>query len=63
LSDWLTTTDIATMTGLKSDTIYKYRKRNTLPEPDQYIGRTPVWKRSTIEDWNALRPTLDTDMK
>jgi predicted DNA-binding transcriptional regulator AlpA len=50
------------MTGLKTDTIYTYRKRNTLPEPDQYIGRTPVWKKNTIEEWHALRSTIEREI-
>jgi hypothetical protein len=43
MKDWLTTTDIAQQTGLKIDTIYTYRKRNTLPEPDHMIGNRPLW--------------------
>jgi len=58
-TDWLTISDIAEATGLKVDTINKYRTRNTLPEPDSKIGRTPVWKRETIETWNALRSTIE----
>jgi predicted DNA-binding transcriptional regulator AlpA len=57
LKEWLTRTDIANLTGLKTDTIYKYQKRNTLPEPEQYIGRTPVWKKQTINEWNEIRTT------
>jgi len=55
LKDWLTRTDIANLTGLKIDTIDKYQRRNTLPEPEQYIGRTPVWKKQTIDKWIAFR--------
>ena len=59
MTDWLTISEIAELTGLKVDTINKYRNRNTLPEPDNVIGRTPTWKRETIETWNALRPTIE----
>ena len=55
MKDWLTTTDIAQRAGLKIDTIYNYRSRNTLPEPDHLIGRTPVWKQETIDEWIQLR--------
>lgn len=51
MSDWLTTTDIASLTGLKLDTIYTYRKRDTLPKEDHMIGNKPVWKRETIQRW------------
>lgn len=61
MSEWLTNTDIANLTGLKIETLYKYRKRNTLPEPDHLVGRTPVWKQETIENWIALRPTLEKE--
>ena len=57
MKDWLTTTDIAYQTGLKIDTIYTYRKRNTLPEPDHMIGNRPLWKQETIDEWNTYRTT------
>lgn len=62
MSDWLTNTDIAQLTGLKVETLYKYRKRNTLPEPDKYIGRTPVWKSETIKLWLNNRPTITSEV-
>jgi predicted DNA-binding transcriptional regulator AlpA len=49
--EWYTNADLVRVTGLKYKTLYSARKRNTLPEPDQYIGRTPTWKRSTIDQW------------
>jgi len=55
MSEWLTNTDIAKITGLKTETLYKYRKRNTLPNPDKYIGRTPVWLTTTIKQWASER--------
>ncbi|MCA4741560.1 hypothetical protein H8Z64_23990 [Mycobacterium avium subsp. hominissuis] len=27
-----------------------------LPEPDHFFGRTPVWRLSTITQWQAARP-------
>ena len=59
MDNYLTISDIAKLTNLKVDTINKYRTRNTLPEPDSIVGRTPVWKRETIETWNALRSTIE----
>jgi predicted DNA-binding transcriptional regulator AlpA len=55
MSDWLTNTDIAKLTGLKIETLHTYRSRNTLPEPDKYMGRTPVWKLETIQSWVSDR--------
>ena len=55
MTEWLTNTDIAKLTGLKIETLHTYRSRNTLPEPDKYMGRTPVWKLETIKDWASDR--------
>lgn len=57
MSDWLTTTDIASLTGLKLDTIYTYRKRDTLPKEDHMLGNKPVWKKETIQQWVESRST------
>jgi hypothetical protein len=31
------------------------RHRGQLPEPDGWLGRSPWWRRETIEDWLARR--------
>ncbi|WP_225438618.1 winged helix-turn-helix domain-containing protein [Candidatus Frankia nodulisporulans] len=38
-----------------------YRRRSHLPEPDQTIGRTPVWRPARIVAWHASRPRPHTD--
>ena len=63
MNDWLTSTDIARLTGLKVDTIYTYRNRNTLPDPDYTIGNRPLWKRETIDEWNATRATITKEIE
>lgn len=55
MSEWLTNTDIAKITGLKLETLHSYLSRNTLPKPDKYMGRTPVWKSTTIKEWTSTR--------
>ena len=55
MSEWLTNTDIAKLSGLKVRTIYKYRERNTLPEPDHQIGKVPLWKKETVDNWLKTR--------
>jgi len=35
-----------------------YRNLNTLPKPDTYFGRTPVWKTETAEAWVQSRRRL-----
>ena len=59
--EWLTNADLVKVTGLKYSTLYTHRRRNTLPQPDQYIGRTPAWKRSTIDEWVKERSKIEPD--
>ena len=60
--EWLTNDQVSELLGLKYSTLYTYRKRNTLPEPDTYIGRTPVWNRKTIEEWNHNRKESEIEL-
>lgn len=61
MNDLLTYSEIAELTGLKYDTIYRLRKNNTLPAPDLIVGRTPVWKRQTINEWIKTRNEVDVN--
>jgi len=61
-TEWLTNDQVSELLGLKYSTLYTYRKRNTLPEPDTYIGRTPVWKRKTIEEWQLNRKQNEIEL-
>jgi predicted DNA-binding transcriptional regulator AlpA len=58
----LDTTAVAELLGLKPDTVRWYHKKKArgtmLPPADQFFGRSPVWKRSTIEEWDAARRTV-----
>ena len=47
--------EIAELTGLAIGTVYAYRKKGKLPTPDFELSVGPVWKRETIEQWNAER--------
>ena len=60
--EWLTNDQVSELLGLKYSTLYTYRRRNTLPEPDTYIGRTPVWNRKTIEEWNRTRKESEIEL-
>jgi predicted DNA-binding transcriptional regulator AlpA len=62
MSEWLTNEQVGELLGLKYSTLYTYRRRNTLPEPDTYIGRTPVWNRKTIEDWKDNRKETELEL-
>lgn len=47
---------LAAMLGIGYETVRKYRRVGRLPAPDYTMGRSPVWKRSTIERWRQNRP-------
>jgi predicted DNA-binding transcriptional regulator AlpA len=60
LRDLLTGKEVAESAGLRYKTLWTYKKRNTLPEPDIYIGNKPLWKRETIAEWLSTRRTRAT---
>lgn len=53
--EWWTRDEVAAHCGISADTVGAYRSRGQMPEP-QYVGRTPMWKRTEIESWHARRP-------
>lgn len=64
---YLDTAGVAELIGVKATSVRMYAKRSKLrraegkstpgdlPAPDMMFGRTPVWKRSTIEAWREAR--------
>ncbi|GAB3214295.1 helix-turn-helix transcriptional regulator [Marinactinospora thermotolerans] len=54
--DLMSTQDIADRLGVKVSTVRQYKLRGDLPAPLRTIGRSPVWRRETIEAWIASRP-------
>lgn len=53
----LTTADVAALIGVGSaKTVRDYRARGAFPEPDRYVGATPVWRRATVLAWMKTRP-------
>ncbi len=51
--DLLTSDDVADYTGLNRNTITGYKARHQMPKPDKQYGRTPLWRRSTIDAWRT----------
>lgn len=43
--------EVAEVSGLKPDTITKYRSLGQFPEPDYRTARQDLWKAETIEGW------------
>ena len=55
LNNYLTAKEVADTAGLKYNTLWQYRKRSTLPEPDMYLGNKPLWEKHTIDTWMSTR--------
>jgi predicted DNA-binding transcriptional regulator AlpA len=67
--------DVSRLTGLPPTTIrtYKWRAKKwkrrpvtsgvPLPDPDLTFGRSPVWRRSTIETWMQEREARATHIR
>lgn len=74
LKDLMSFSDIAKQLGVQRSSVQLYHRRARLnreagtvregdmPEPDLQTPRSPMWKRSTVEDWaNKRRPYRRTD--
>lgn len=57
--DQLTTADVAELAGLEPGTIKRYRYRGSIPPPDGWLGRTPWWRRDTVDRWLEERTPRD----
>ncbi|MGW3608055.1 helix-turn-helix transcriptional regulator [Micromonospora sp. NPDC005161] len=55
-AEWWTTSDIAAYLGVQVATVTNYRKRSQLPQPDQTVGRTHMWRLSRVIAWHEQRP-------
>jgi predicted DNA-binding transcriptional regulator AlpA len=58
MKDWLTTKEVSEKSGLTRDTLKTYLSNKSMPEPDHYFSRTPVWKEETIDTWINTRRRL-----
>ena len=55
MNPYVTLREIPAMTGLTLWTVYNHRGTGRLPQEDEMIGTTPVWKPTTIVKWNDER--------
>ena len=60
IDELLTYEDIAELTGISLNTLYQWKARGKLPEPD-LLFRGPLWYPNTIKEWWSShgRPALD----
>ena len=56
MDGYLTSTELADKLGIRHTSVYRYRVRGDIPDPDEYVGRTPLWKETTIAAWLEARP-------
>ena len=49
--NYYTIPEIARLYGIGEKTITSYKARGQMPQPDLQVGRTPVWKLSTLIAW------------
>jgi hypothetical protein len=55
-AEWWTTSDVAAYINVRVGTVSTYRRRGQMPEADQVIGRTPMWRPRRIITWHEGRP-------
>ena len=58
MSDLLDTQGVADVLAIAPDTVRWHRKKGNLPKEDLVLGGSPLWKRSTIEEWDTARNTV-----
>jgi len=58
MTEWWTTTDVASFLGLRVGTVSSYRQRGQMPAPDKTLGRTHLWRPETIRTWHQQRPRV-----
>ncbi len=56
MDGYLTAEQLAARLGIQRASIYRMRTRGDLPEPDERVGRTPLWAAATIDEWTKDRP-------
>lgn len=47
----LSSEQVASRANIAATTLKRRRAEGRVPEPDGWIGRTPVWRESTIDEW------------
>lgn len=52
----LITDEVADLVGIEPTSWRTYVSRGDAPRPDDYVGATPLWRKSTIEKWMRERP-------
>lgn len=56
MDGYLTSDQLAAKLGIKRGSIHRYRTRGNIPAPDEYVGRTPLWREESVNKWMTERP-------
>ena len=48
---YLSTEEAATYLGVHRKSIPRWRRDGTFPDPDFWLGRSPGWRRETLDQW------------
>lgn len=48
--------EVARHLGVLPNTVSAWVSRSKLPEPDRYLGKSPLWLIRTIMSWEEGRP-------
>ncbi len=59
LMDLVGPNEIADMLGVKRQTVYVWRNRRLIPEPEWTVSGSPIWQRKTVEKWAKETGRLD----
>lgn len=43
--------EIIDMMGVRPQTVYHWRTRGVMPDPDLTVSRTPMWRYDRIVEW------------
>jgi predicted DNA-binding transcriptional regulator AlpA len=60
-TDLLDIQAVADLLGVQRETVEQTRWRGKMPDPDLYVGRSPAWRRRTIDQWIKETGRLTAD--
>ncbi|MEU0493460.1 helix-turn-helix domain-containing protein [Nocardiopsis sp. NPDC006139] len=60
---YLTIAAVAERIGVSPKTVRQYQWRGDMPPPDERVGQSPLWKETTIEQWEKDRASASWNRK
>ena len=53
---FVTAAGVAKMLGVKRESVYRMRMTAGFPQPEEYVGRTPLWRAADVRYWRQSHP-------